>query len=256
MEYVVTGLCVVFSGIIGILAFAYIDFLRGRGADESNENDDSSCSAISESSESPIETEKPAKSVTTIFRTIKQALTLKRMMPLAVGMVINLIVAIRLIGYDIALTTSLKIILSLSFLLAVLFIDWKTRKIPNLIILCMLGMRLVFLLPEYLLYKDDFLKILLASGIGLAGCFIIMLILSLITKGGIGMGDVKIISAIGFLSGIAISFYTLFLGMFVCMLFSLTLLAMKKKKMKDQVPFGPFVYIGYVMAVLIGVGAF
>jgi prepilin signal peptidase PulO-like enzyme (type II secretory pathway) len=254
MDYIVTGLCLILSGIIGVLAFSSIDYFKKPDRGESNDDAsvDSSEITMSESGKPPVAEGESAKSVASIFRSIKKSLTTKRLILLSIGAVANLMVAFRMSGYELTLSTELKIVFSLSLLLGALIIDRETRRIPNALIIGMIGLRVVFLLPEYFLYRDDFITLLLASVLGLVGCFIIMLILSLITKGGIGMGDVKLISAVGCLSGIAASFYTLVYGMFACMICALVLLALGKKKMKDHVPFGPFVYFGYAVAISIG----
>lgn len=66
------------------------------------------------------------------------------------------------------------------------------------------------------------------------------------------MGDVKLVAAMGYLSGIAASFYSFFFATVLCLIVTLVLLISKRKKLKDELPFGPFLYLGYVLAIILG----
>jgi len=76
-----------------------------------------------------------------------------------------------------------------------------------------------------------------------------LLILNLITKGnGMGMGDVKLALFMGLFLGypkIIIAFYVAFI---VGAIFGLILMFFKKATKKSQVPFGPFMILGILVA--------
>ncbi len=67
----------------------------------------------------------------------------------------------------------------------------------------------------------------------------------LLTKGSaMGMGDFKLVGALGLIFGWPDILIVLLLAFIIGAVFSIVLLAADKKKMKDAVPFGPFLIIG------------
>ena len=95
----------------------------------------------------------------------------------------------------------------------------------------------------------DFGYLLLSSLIiSLAFLFLVW-----ITKGrGMGMGDVKLGFLIGLVNGFPISIVAIFLGFSLGAIYSLVLILLKKKTMKDTIAFGPFLIMGSVIALVYG----
>lgn len=146
----------------------------------------------------------------------------------------------------------IKVIVATECLMCAAVVDLYTKKIPNKIILAMLIIRFGLMVVEFVYMKEKFVISTVGSFIGLGISFIILILMSLLAKGGFGMGDVKLISALAFLGGIASVFYTVTFGMFVCLAVALILLVSRKKTLKDEIPFGPFIFIGYVISIVLG----
>jgi len=88
-------------------------------------------------------------------------------------------------------------------------------------------------------------------GAVISGAF--FLILNILTKGrGMGFGDVKLAFVIGLLFGWADSILIILLSFIVGGLWGLYLIFSKRKKMKDRVPFGPFLILGCLIVFLFG----
>ena len=111
------------------------------------------------------------------------------------------------------------------------------------------------------LLKTDYLSnhslyALKEFGIVVLGALIIslfFLFLIFITKGrGMGFGDVKLGFLIGLINGFPFGIFSIFLGFVIGAVYSLLLMAVKKKTMKDTIPFGPFLIIGSVVTLLFG----
>jgi leader peptidase (prepilin peptidase) / N-methyltransferase len=88
------------------------------------------------------------------------------------------------------------------------------------------------------------------------GSFLFFLVIYLLTRGkGIGFGDVKF----GFLMGLILGFPDVMLGIYIAFLtggiVAIILVLWKKKRMKSEVPFGPFLvlgtYVSFFLSVLI-----
>lgn len=145
-----------------------------------------------------------------------------------------------------------RIMIPAMFLFCVAIIDAITFKIPNFLIVTMLTGRLCMLLIELLCGEENCFNEILVDVVGMAVFFLAGLLTSILTKRGFGMGDVKLVGALALWIGIAGTFYTILIGMFYCMLASLGMLLFRKKGLKDAVPFGPFIYFGYLTAVWLG----
>jgi leader peptidase (prepilin peptidase)/N-methyltransferase len=126
----------------------------------------------------------------------------------------------------------------LLFLLAIAsLIDLRSQVIPD--ILTFPGM-LLGAISTILTGKLSVWEVLL--GIFIPG--LLMLAIVVVTKGGMGGGDVKLLAMIGSFIGWRGAISALFWGSLVGSCVSLLLILMKKKGRRDPIPFGPFLAIG------------
>ncbi len=86
------------------------------------------------------------------------------------------------------------------------------------------------------------------AGLGLG---LLLFLLTLVTKGQIGIGDGLIVSIIGVGLGFPVTAFTLTYGLFVSAIFSIGLILIKKVNKKATIPFIPFIFIGYLGVILI-----
>ncbi|RJR26323.1 prepilin peptidase [candidate division WWE3 bacterium] len=88
--------------------------------------------------------------------------------------------------------------------------------------------------------------ILLISSFSISAFFLFLIF---ITKGrGMGGGDVKLGFLIGLFNGFPNNILAIFLGFLFGAVFSLMLIALKRKTIKDVIPFGPFLIMGSLVA--------
>ena len=71
--------------------------------------------------------------------------------------------------------------------------------------------------------------------------------ISYLTKGGIGLGDVKLIAVIGLFVGLVNIFNILLFSTIFSGLLGIILLAFKIRDKKDSLPFAPFILIGTIL---------
>ena len=139
----------------------------------------------------------------------------------------------------------------LIFMSHVALIDCYTKKIFNKTIVAILVFRILFFIPEFFYYKNEFKQLIIASLAGLIIVFIILVIISFIARGGLGMGDVKVMSMLGFYTGITMALYSMTIGVFCCFFYCIYLISVKKADKKYEIPFGPFILIGLVLSIFI-----
>jgi leader peptidase (prepilin peptidase) / N-methyltransferase len=86
---------------------------------------------------------------------------------------------------------------------------------------------------------------------GLAG-FILLLLVVIVSRGGMALGDVKLAALIGMMTGFPMVFVALFIGIIGGGLVAGILLLSKRRGRKDPMPFGPFLCLGGIVALLWG----
>ena len=99
--------------------------------------------------------------------------------------------------------------------------------------------------------------VLTPVGIGnaLIGAFLgggLFLVIAVLSRGGMGGGDIKLIAMIGAFLGWQAVLATIFLGAFLLTLLGLTLMLLRQKGRKDPLPFGPFLAIGALLTMVWG----
>ena len=146
----------------------------------------------------------------------------------------------------------LKYLILAPMLLSALIIDWKLQIIPNRLNLTIFEIGLLFTFAQGICNINVGIDMLLGSLVG-GGIFLfITLIGGLIAgKEAMGFGDVKFMGALGLFFGwmnmIAISLISFLLAAVI----SVILLATKKKKTDEYIPFGPFIVLATFVVMLV-----
>jgi leader peptidase (prepilin peptidase)/N-methyltransferase len=92
----------------------------------------------------------------------------------------------------------------------------------------------------------------LTSLLGLLGGGTLFYLIAVVSKGGMGGGDIKLIAMIGAFLGWQGALFTIFSGALLGSLVGVTLMLLGKKGRKDKVPFGPFLSCGAILFMLSG----
>ncbi|OPZ84413.1 MAG: Type IV leader peptidase family protein [Firmicutes bacterium ADurb.Bin419] len=132
------------------------------------------------------------------------------------------------------------------------YIDFKSKKIPNELILFGLCTRVVFYVIEMFTNNRTILNIFASDikGVLLGGG--VFLLAALIVRNSIGMGDVKMYALIGLFCGYTGTLASMLFSLFVCFIASVGLLILRKKGRKDTLPLAPFVFIGTYLVIVLG----
>jgi leader peptidase (prepilin peptidase) / N-methyltransferase len=87
---------------------------------------------------------------------------------------------------------------------------------------------------------------------GSAAGFFLLLLITLVSKGGMGGGDVKLFALIGFVVGIKTMLLSFFFATFYGAFFGIIAMLLGFVKKKQAIPFGPFIAIGTLTAYFFG----
>ncbi|MGG3915677.1 prepilin peptidase [Rossellomorea vietnamensis] len=88
--------------------------------------------------------------------------------------------------------------------------------------------------------------------IGAAAGFGLLLLIAVVSKGGMGGGDIKLYAVIGFVVGLKVMILSFMLATFFGAVFGLIALAFKLIERGKPIPFGPFIAVGTILAYLYG----
>ena len=94
---------------------------------------------------------------------------------------------------------------------------------------------------------------LIESFVGALSLPTFYILVSLMTKGGIGIGDVKLSISVGLISGYfgwSVLWISTFLAVATGAIFSISSMIIGKVSAKDAIPFGPFILLGQFLALL------
>lgn len=97
------------------------------------------------------------------------------------------------------------------------------------------------------IYRQEMTAISLLLGVAVG---IGMILLSLVTRESIGMGDGFVLMTTGIFLGGAANVELLFYGLLYAAVFSLGIVVFQKKKKKREIPFIPFLFLGYLTMIL------
>lgn len=137
------------------------------------------------------------------------------------------------------------------FLLVIFVYDLKHYIIPDRVVFPAMAIAAIYNvwrsdLPIIDIWKSD----LFASAIGAAGFFLAIV---LISKGKwMGIGDIKLAFLMGLILGFPNILVALFLAFFMGAIIGTGLIILKKKGLKSEVPFGPFLIAGLFLALFSG----
>ncbi|MDY0234544.1 MAG: prepilin peptidase [Gudongella sp.] len=130
-----------------------------------------------------------------------------------------------------------------SALIAIAIIDLKQLIIPDSLVISIIIITVLYKSINFFVYGispsilDSFLGLLIAGGLFLA--------IVILSRGGMGGGDVTLIGALGFVLGVKYILLTIFLSFLYGAIISVFLLATKIKTRKDPIPFGPFIILSF-----------
>lgn len=132
----------------------------------------------------------------------------------------------------------------LTVLTAVAVTDWKTQTIPDRfhVLIFLLGILAIRLFPEIDM-QSRMLGIIVLS--------VPMLLLALISPGFFGGGDIKLAAVCGWLLGWRAALFAGVVSVMTGGIFCVAMLVTGRMSRKDHFAFGPFLALGFGMAVFV-----
>lgn len=152
--------------------------------------------------------------------------------------------------YDNHLAIDLKLMFLITILWPIALIDYKEKRIPNTILKILLLARVLFLVPEMII-AEKLTYLFLSMLIAAVAIFIASMACCFLMKNSIGMGDVKLFIIMALYMGLEGIWSAIFCALLVSFFIAIYLLASKKVKRKDSIPFAPAILAGAYLAVFL-----
>lgn len=155
--------------------------------------------------------------------------------------------------YNTSLIQNISISVSLSILGVSAYTDFKEHIISNKLILFGIVAWIIFTIIQLLIdFQNNYVSVLKNMAFALA-VFVIGLLLVIVTKGSLGMGDVKLLCIMNLLLYPFGFVMSLLVSLLVSFIYCVVVLISRKKTRKDIIPFAPSLLVGfYLTAILFG----
>ncbi len=152
------------------------------------------------------------------------------------------------LSYDVIFLSAILVVL-----LTIAAIDYKTMIIPNGTVIALIVIGGLYTVARIIFPQEFVISITwLEALIGFFAASVPLFLVAVLSKGGMGGGDIKLMAAAGLFLGWKGILVAMIAGSLIGAIVSLTMIALKKKKRKDMIPFGPFLCLGILIAAVIG----
>ncbi len=133
------------------------------------------------------------------------------------------------------------------FLIVIALIDYDTTDVYSSIVYSGMGLGIVFIIAEKLIYQHSISYYLIGALIGLVVIGGIYLL-----TGGMGAGDIEIAVLCGIFLGWKLQIYFILISFIIGGAIGVFLILSKKKKRDEYIPLGPSLAIGAYIVLIIG----
>ncbi len=138
-----------------------------------------------------------------------------------------------------------------SIFITIAFIDFELQIIPNEITIVFLIIAVIYRITIAL--QGANMLFLYDGLIAAFAAFIVFYLLFVLSKGGMGGGDVKVIFPIGLLVGVEKISLLVLISSVIASLYAFALILLKKANRKTPIPFGTFLAIGVYVVLMMGI---
>lgn len=168
------------------------------------------------------------------------------------GMIISSVLIMIMLSliYDASWLFTIKRIIICTSLWPIAFIDYRQHIIPNKILCFMLIVRFAIAIAEFIFNFKSAKIEMISCLIAAIGILLVLCIMRLIVKDGIGFGDIKLFAVLGLFLGLKGVIPAIFMSFVVSFVVSVFLLLSKRKNRKEQIAFAPSILVGTLLSVI------
>jgi len=136
--------------------------------------------------------------------------------------------------------------------IVIFVIDLEHTLILNKIVYPTMVVAFLLALYPWPWFNDSIGMRLAYAALGGAIGFAIFLLIAIISRGGMGWGDVKLAALIGLATGFPLVFLAIIMAAILGGIVAVALVVIRKKKRREMIPFGPFLALAAMVTLLWG----
>mgnify|MGYP002535221100 FL=1 len=149
---------------------------------------------------------------------------------------------------------ALKFMFLIPMLISAFLIDLKLQIIPNRLTLTIFEFGLIFTFLGVIINVNTGINLFINSLLGMivgAGIFLLITLIggAIAGKEAMGFGDVKLMGAMGLFFGWFNIILISVIAFLLAAITSIGILVLRKKKIDEYIPFGPFIVIGAIISI-------
>lgn len=129
--------------------------------------------------------------------------------------------------------------------------DLREMRVPNRLVAAMLGIWILVMVPQLFLRTEKTVLLLIGSAIGAVLSGVLFLVVYLVSRKGLGGGDVKLMTVSGLYLGVGDILPAMLYGSILAAAAGLILILAKKIGPRDAIPLVPFLFVGMLLAMII-----
>lgn len=129
--------------------------------------------------------------------------------------------------------------------------DYREMRVPNRLVAAMFGAWILVMVPQLFLRTEKTILLLISSAIGAVLSGVLFLVVYMVSRKGLGGGDVKLMTVSGLYLGVGYILPAMLYGSVLAAVAGLALLLLKKIGPRDAIPLVPFLYAGMLLAMII-----
>jgi len=125
--------------------------------------------------------------------------------------------------------------------------DIRSKRVPNKLVSVMTAAWILAIVPQLFFQTEKALAIMFSGLIGFVMAGLLFLVVYLVSRKGLGGGDVKLMAVAGLYLGFNGVLPSMLYGSILASIFAVILILAKKIGRKDAIPLVPFLYIGMLL---------
>lgn len=129
--------------------------------------------------------------------------------------------------------------------------DLRSKRVPNKLVLAIASVWILTIVPQMFFQTEKAIAIMINGLIGFAMAGLLFLVVYLVSRKGLGGGDVKLMAASGLYLGFNGVLPAMFYGSVLASIFAIVLILAKKIGRKEAIPLVPFLYVGMLLTVFL-----
>lgn len=129
--------------------------------------------------------------------------------------------------------------------------DLREMRVSNRLVGALFCAWVLVMVPQLYLQTETATVVLISGFVGAVLCGILMLVVYMVSRKGLGGGDVKFMTVSGLYLGAANVLPAMLYGAILAAAVGLGLVLLKKIGMRDAIPLAPFLYAGMLIVMFI-----